>query len=123
MLNALSKIFNRPVCFVFGVILALLTLPVVTFFKEFLFGFEIQSMASFPYYHMARLYTNPGLGDQTLTLEVDGKSVWTSGDAAGGDLKERLIWDKTGRLLTLELNGESVIVYDAQKQKIEYKRW
>lgn len=103
-----------------GVILTLLALPIITFFKEFLFGFEIQSMASFPYYHAARLYSRPGLGDQTFTLEVDGKTVWVSGDAAGGDLKEKIIWDETGHIVTLELAGKRVFSYNA-KSKTEIK--
>ena len=109
----MPKIFNRSVCFVLGIILTLLALPVIAFFKELLFGFEIQSMASFPYYHTARLYTNPGFGDQTFTLEVDGRTVWVSGDAAPGDLDEKLIWDKTGQIVTLELAGKKILSYDA----------
>lgn len=114
MLISLPKIFNRGVCFVLGMVLTLLALPIIKFSKEILFGFEIQSMASFPYHHMARLYTNPGLGDQMLTLEVDGKIVWISGDAAPGDLNEQLTWDESGRFVTLKLSGKTIVTYDAQ---------
>jgi len=121
-MNNLKKVSGYLGCFVLGIVFTITTTPVISAVGELLFGFEIQSMASFPYYHMAKLYTSPGLGDQTLTLKVDGNHVWTSGDAAGGDLNEKLIWDKTGHILTLELNGENVLIYDAQNQKIKYKR-
>jgi hypothetical protein len=116
----LKKITKYFGCFILGIVLTIFLTPILSAVKEFLLGFEVQSMASFPYGHMARLYTNPGFGEQHFTLEVDGKNVWSSGDAAGGDLDEKLIWDKTGRIVSLELDGEKVFSYDAEfKKRIE----
>ena len=103
-----------------GIVLALALMPVSNFIKKLAFGFEIQSMASFPYYHTAKIRTRPGLGDQTLFFEVDGEDVWQSGDAAPGDLEEKIIWDKTGRFVTFELCGKKIFTYDAES-KIEIK--
>jgi len=115
MLNSLSKIFNRRFCFVLGVFFTFLTLPVINFFAElFTDGipkYEVQSMASYPVSHMARLYTRPGLGEQDLTFEVDGRVVWFR-CAMGGDLGEKIIWDKTGEIVSLELAGEKVFSYN-----------
>jgi hypothetical protein len=119
-MEKLKKIAGYFICFVLGIIFTILITPVLAIFKEPLFGYEIQSMASFPYGHMARLYTNPGLGNQNFTLEIDGKNVWNSVDAVGGDLDEKLIWDKTGRIISVELAGKKVFSYDAEfKKRIE----
>jgi len=113
MLESLSKIFNRRFCFVLGIFFTLLTLPVFNFFVElFTTGIpwiEVQSAASCS--HMARLYTRPGLGEQDLSLEVDGRAVWSM-CAMGGDLNEKLTWDKTGNIVSLELGGEKVFSYN-----------
>ncbi len=119
-MDKLKKIAKYFGCFILGIIFTVFVTPILSSVKDLLFGYEIQSMASFPYGHMARLYTSPGLGDQTFTLEVDGKNVWSSGDATPGDLDEKLIWDKTGRIVTLQLAGKEVLSYNADSNtKIE----
>ncbi len=100
----------------FGFILCFVFLLVWKVMSFFIWGFEVQSMASFPYYHDARLYTRPGIGDQTFTLQVDGETVWVSGDAAPGDLKEKLMWDEMGRKVTLEFLGKKVVTYDTKSK-------
>lgn len=116
MWTILAKIFNRRFCFVLGIFFAFISLPVVNFFEELAtlgtHKYEVQSMASYPMSHMARLYTQPGLGEQALTFEVDGRIVWSS-TAMGGDLSEKIIWDKTGHVVSLELAGRKVFTYNA----------
>ena len=99
-----------------GIILTLELMPVVGFIGGFFGGFEIQSMASFPYYHTAKIRTRPGLGDQTLFFEVDGKDVWVSGDAAPGDLNEKIYWDSTGTIVSFELAGKKTFVFNAESK-------
>jgi hypothetical protein len=120
-MDRLKKNTNYFGFFVLGVVFTIVVIPVVTpvlsTVKEIFWDFEIpsqevQSMASYPYYHMARLYTKPGLGEQAFTLEVDGRIVWVSGAAAGGDLNEKLIWDETGNIVSLELAGKRVVSYN-----------
>jgi hypothetical protein len=116
--------FVKPIgAFVLGIVFTVTVAPAFTAVGEFFFGFEIQSAASFPAYHRARLYSRPGLGDQTLTLEVDGSTVWIANDAAGGDLDEKLSWDETGHVLTLEIKGANAVIYDARNQKIRYRSY
>ncbi len=112
----ISKIFNRPVCFVLGIILTLVTMSVFSFVRRFLTGFEILSVASFPRSHIARLYSRGGPGEQTFFLEVDGKTVYVSGDAAPGNLHEKLLWDETGKIVTLELEGQKLFIYNAESK-------
>ena len=55
-----------------------------------------------------------------LTLMVDGKAVYIANDAPGGDLKERIYWDGAGNIVTLELSGKKVFVYNARaKQEVK----
>ena len=112
----MTKIFNRPVCFFLGIILTLASIPIISLFKNFFFGFEILSVASFPRYHIARLYSRGGLGDQTFSLEVDGRTIYVSFDMAPGNLHEKLLWDETGEIVTLELAGKKIIAYNAESK-------
>lgn len=112
----ISKILNRPVCFVLGIVLTLVTMPVFSFVRRFLTGFEILSVSSFPRTHIAILYSRGGPGEQTFFLEVDGTRVYVSGDAAPGNLHEKLIWDEIGKIVTLELEGQKIFIYDAESK-------
>ena len=76
------------------------------------FGMEIRSESSFPRYHMARVYSAPGLGDQTLIFSVDGKSVYWTGDWEPGNVNEDIVWDETGHVVTFYASGRKVYTYD-----------
>lgn len=119
MAEALSKKLDHLSFFVLGMIFISASTPVLSFFSDFVFGSEIQSRASFPRYHMARLYSRPGFGDQTFYLEVDGERVYTSGDAAPGNLDEKLYWDAEGKIVVLELAGKKVFSYDTERKIYE----
>jgi hypothetical protein len=71
------------------ILVYLLSFPLAVLSWLFL-GSEIQSKASFPGYHQARLYSRGGFGDQEFTFWVDGRFVWTSHDAAPGNLHEKI---------------------------------
>ncbi len=114
---------SHLICVVLGmVLLYLLSFPLAVL-SWFFLGSEIQSKASFPSYHLATLYMRGGLGDQTYTFDVDGRTVWISGDAAGGNNYDKIYWGETGHIVTLELRGEKVIVYDAMNREIKHKGW
>jgi hypothetical protein len=108
--------------FVGMVLLYLLSYPLAGL-SWFFYGSEIQSKASFPSYHLARIYSRPGPGDQQFTFWVDGRLVWNSSDAAPGNLNEKINWDDTGHLVTLELEGEKVLIYDALNREIKHRSW
>jgi hypothetical protein len=113
-----KNIVSHLVTFALGLSLAFVMMQVLNFVNEIVFGFEIRSRTSFPMTHMAKLRTRPGGGDQTLFLEVDGKDVWRSGDMPPGDLGEELSWDAAGKIVTLELQEQPFIRYDAESKKI-----
>lgn len=111
------------VCVVLGMILVyVLSFPLAVL-SWFIMGSEIQSKASFPRYHLARLYSRAGFGDQTYTFEVDDRTVLISIESPGGDNKEEIIWDETGHIVALELRGEKAVVYDAMNREIKHKGW
>ena len=109
---------NHFISFALGVSLAFTVLPALDFFKEFTFGFEIHSAASYPYFHNAKIRTRPGFGDQTLFLEVDEVDVWRSGDMSPGDLDEELSWDASGTIVTLKLQNQPFIRYDTESESL-----
>lgn len=116
MKKNLTTIARYLACFTLGIVFTFAVMPVLRLFSELLFGTEIQSLASFPPNHMARLYSRPGGGDQTFLLVVDGKTVYFSGDAESGDLNEKLSWDTTGKIVTLEIDGEKVFTYNIEAE-------
>jgi hypothetical protein len=119
----LKKVGSHLVCVVVGMVLFyLLSFPLAVL-SWFFIGFEIQSKRSFPTYHLATLYTRAGIGDQNYSLDVDGRTVWMSGDAPGGDNKEEIIWDETGHVVTLKLRGEKAVIYDVMNKEVKHKGW
>ncbi|HRH46993.1 MAG TPA: hypothetical protein PKY82_35430 [Pyrinomonadaceae bacterium] len=115
-----------PVCFLLGVFFSFLITPAFSIAKILAWGIEIQSAESFPMGHTAKIRTRPGFGDQTIFFEVDGRDVWQSGDAAPGDLNEKIVWDKIGRYVTFEFcknefDGKMIFAYDLET-KSEVKR-
>ncbi|NJM53586.1 MAG: hypothetical protein HC846_09465 [Blastocatellia bacterium] len=117
------KKFAYPLCFILGIVFSFLISPVFNFLGILVWGVEIQSAESFPMGHTAKIRTRPGLGDQTIYFEVDRKLIWQSGDAAPGDLNEKIIWDKIGRYVTFEIgeniyDKKSVFVYDLESETL-----
>jgi len=77
-----------------------------------LYGMEVRSEASFPRYHMARIYSAPGIGDQSLIFSVDGKRVYRTGDWEPGNVNEDIVWDESGHVVTFYASGRKVFTYD-----------
>src|SRR5437773_12292767 len=110
-----TSIIRYFVCFVGGIVFTICVYFVSWIVIFLSWGFEIQSRASFPGHHMARLYSKPGGGDQTYSLVVDGWRVYRSPDAAPGEQKEKLTWNDTGTIVILEYSGEKAFIYDTEK--------
>ena len=77
-------------------------------------GNEIQSKASFPRYHMATIYSAWGIGDQQLIFAVNGKRVYRTADMAPGNLKENIIWDETGTVVSFKTGSHTVYKFDTK---------
>lgn len=78
-----------------------------------LYGMEMRSEASFPRYHVARIYSAPGIGDQHLIFSVDAKRVYRTGDWEPGNVNEDIVWDESGHVVTFYASGRKVFTYDA----------
>ncbi len=121
----LNKFAKFLICclFLLSTVFFLIKLPQIIFEGLFLYSYLVPIETSYSHHHSAKLYTRPGLGDQNFTLEINGETVWKSGDAMGGDLKAKLIWDKTGHILTMKLLGHETVIYDAKNQIIKHKEF
>lgn len=118
-----KSIITHTICIFIGVFLTYTAIVIWSIFSWFIWGFEIQSVLSFPHHHQAKLYSRPGFGDQTFTFWVNNKLIWDSGDAAPGNLQEKIYWDKSGNIVTLELESEKIVVFDATNLEIKHSAW
>ncbi len=112
------KKFAYTSCFMFGVILGLLMIPVGYIFYEIFFGMPIQTLDS--QNHTATLRRTFGIVDYNLVVEVDGERVYNSGDIWGiseRQLRVTLVWDETSRIVAYEQMGKIVFAYDAQEKR------
>lgn len=58
--------------------------------------------------------------DLNFTVKVDGKKVYSSPDFAPNkrvDFQERLVWDKTGTVVVLDVTGRRLFGFDIKSQK------
>jgi len=58
--------------------------------------------------------------DLNFTVKVDGKKVYLSPDFAPNkkvDFQERLVWDKTGTVVVLDVTGRRLFGFDVKNQK------
>ena len=100
--------------FIAGVVFALAFSGIKAAVNVLLTGDEISCASSFPRYHKACIYSRFGLGDQSLTLTIDGRTVYQAEDFPGGDLKEKILWDSGARKVTFHINGLGDRTFDAE---------
>jgi hypothetical protein len=106
-----SKYF---LCFLAGVVLTLALFGIRTVLNFLLTGDEIACASSFPRYHKACVYSRFGLGDQALTLTIDGKAVYQAEDFPGGNLNEKITWDPGAQKVTFHINGLGDRIFNAE---------
>jgi hypothetical protein len=91
--------------------------------RYFFFGLPIQAVHSRESGNIAVLRKHFGIIDYNLSVDVNGRSVYRSGDIQGfspSDLRATLVWDKSGRVVVLEIMGKPRFAYDAvTNQQIE----
>ncbi len=79
----------------------------------------VQILYSPEYKHKAVLKRLDGI-DLVFFVIVDGRKVYSSPDFAPNrrvDFRERLIWDKTGNIVILEVAGKRLFGYNTQTRK------
>lgn len=110
--------FAYTSCFILGIIFSLVMLSVSYVSYEIFVGTTVQALDS-PN-HTATLRRKFGIIDYNLTIDVDGKQVYDSGDIWGiseTQLRATLVWDKTGRVVAYEQMGEIIFAYDAEEER------
>ena len=91
-------------------------MPVYGFVSGELWGKNIQTLESPHNEHNASLLKKYNLADINFIVKVDGVRVYESPDLipfSDRSYREALVWDKTGRIVMLELLGKRVFAYDA----------
>ena len=107
--------------FVAGVTLTNVVWAANTVLEFFFVGVPVVCRDSFPRYHTACVYSRPGFGEQAITFEIDGKSVFHTDDFPGGDLNEDVFWDPGARTVTFHVEGLGDRTFDADS-KIQIPR-
>lgn len=91
--------------------------------RFFFFGLPIETVVSRESGNVAVLREHSRIIDYNLSIDVNGRSVYRSGDIQGfspSHLRATLVWDKTGRVVILEMMGKPRFAYDAvTNQQIE----
>lgn len=106
------RVIAYPACFLLG----MLALPTYGVVSGILWGKTIQTVNAPETNHRASLLKKYNLGDINFIVEVDGERVYRSPDYmpfVNGAYRETLVWDRTGRVVVLELMGKRVFAYDA----------
>jgi hypothetical protein len=123
------KVIAYPLCFLLG----MAALPVYGVASGILWGRNVQTLKSPGDVHRAVLLKKYNLADINFIVKVDGERVYESADLMGFPdhwYRETLLWDKTGRVVVLELMGKRVFAYDTQSKRrlvkgelSQYKLW
>ena len=123
------KVIAYPGCFILGMI----TFPAYGVVSGILWGRNVQTIKSPSGEHRAVLLKKNNLADINFIVKVDGERVFVSPDYMSFPdhwYRETLVWDKTGKVVVLELMGKRVFAYDAQSRRAlqkgevnQYKLW
>jgi hypothetical protein len=106
------KVIAYSACFLLGMI----ALPAYGVVIGVLWGRNVQTLRAPETNHSASLLKKYNLADINFIVEVDGERVYRSPDYmpfVDRAYRETLVWDRTGRVVVLELMGKRVFAYDA----------
>lgn len=109
-------LFGCPACLLLGMI----SLPAYRLVKTIIWGKNVQVLESPETNHRAALIKKYNIADINFIVKVDGEPVYESADLMPFPdhmYRETLVWDKTGRVVVLELMGKRVFAYDTVDRK------
>ena len=120
-LNSLNriKIAKYSFCLFIGIALGLIAMPVYRVVSNIFGGRTVQTVWS-DSGHRAVLYKQYSLLNINFKVGIDGEIVYISPDVINfpdGMYRETLVWDKTGRIVVLELMGKRVFAYDSVERR------
>jgi hypothetical protein len=116
----IAKAAGFIACLTVGVFIGLLANPLYQIGASLLVGRTVQTLNSPDGKHTAALLRKHNLADFTFLVKVNGKRVYISPDLIGfpdSVYRETLVWDKTGRVVVLELMGKRVFAYDTLDER------
>lgn len=107
-------------CLTIGIFVGLIANPIYQIVIGIVSGRHLQTLHAPETNHQAVLLKKHNLADINFVVKVDGKRVYFSSDYIPYPdhlYRETLVWDKTGRIVVLELMGKRVFAYDAEEQR------
>jgi hypothetical protein len=107
-------------CLTIGIFVGLIANPIYQIVIGIVSGRHIQTLYAPETNRQAILLKKHNLADINFVVKVDGKRVYFSSDYVPYPdhlYRETLVWDKTGRIVVLELMGKRVFAYDAEEQR------
>ena len=116
----IAKVSGFFICLTIGFSIGLVFVPVYEFGTSIFGERHIQRLVSPNGKHSADLLRKHNLADFNFIVKVDGKKVYESPDLLGFPDKlyrETLVWDKTGKIVVMELMGKRVFAYDTQEER------
>lgn len=109
-------IIGCPACLLLG----MLAMPVYRVVSGIFWGQNIQNLNAPEGRHRASLLKRFNLADINFIVKVDGERVYESADLipfTDRSYRETLVWDKTGKIVVLELMGKRVFAYNVVNRK------
>lgn len=116
----LLKLIGFGACLTIGISIGLLFYPFYKVASGIFIGRHLQTLSAPETNHTATLLKKHNLADINFIVKVDGIKVYTSPDYIGFPdhlYRETLVWDKSGKIVLLELMGKRVFGYNAEEKR------
>ena len=109
------KVFKWSVIVLLSVVLLIGGLFALVYFSSVT---TVQSKLNPTGSHRAKLVRHQGI-DVNFKVVVDGETIYYSPDFAPVefDFREHIAWDKTGKIVVLEVAGKRLFAYDAEQKR------
>jgi hypothetical protein len=109
------KVFKWSVIGLLSVVLLIGGLFALVYFSSVT---TVQSKLNPTGSHRAKLVRHQGI-DVNFKVVVDGETIYYSPDFAPVefDFREQIAWDKTGKIVVLEVAGKRLFAYDAEQKR------
>ena len=110
----------NALCYLACFLLGMAVLPARDVVSGIFWGRDLQILNSPDRAHQAVLLKKYNLADINFIVKVDGERVYESSDLmpfTDHSYRETLLWDKTGRVVALELMGKRVFAFDTHTNR------
>ncbi len=114
------KLIGFAICLTIGIFIGLLSYPFYQIISGITIGRHLETLYAPETNHNATLLKKLNLADINFIVKVDGVKVYTSPDYMGFPdhlYRENLVWDKSGKIVVLELMGKRTFGYNAEEKR------